>query len=181
MIDFLSCVPSGTSWLQGDPWTCRNRWASCKNTPILLSKTNTCLTQKKSQAFSGLFAGWRGASGTTGRIRRQGRQGMVDLLGFFPHFRSIGKSSGTGGGGIRYFSNLQSDQMFWDCVCLQGSRGIQGPQGAVGKKGENVSEATQLVVLKCVRSNQHCPSITFSLFRVYQVLMEKMAHLVFLD
>lgn len=25
---------------------------------------------------------------------------------------------------------------------LQGSRGIQGPQGAVGKKGENVSEHT---------------------------------------
>lgn len=29
---------------------------------------------------------------------------------------------------------------------LQGSRGIQGPQGAVGKKGENVSAAIQLVV-----------------------------------
>lgn len=31
---------------------------------------------------------------------------------------------------------------------LQGSRGIQGPQGAVGKKGENVSAAIHLVVGK---------------------------------
>lgn len=32
---------------------------------------------------------------------------------------------------------------------LQGGRGIQGPQGAGGKKGENVSEYTQLVVQTC--------------------------------
>lgn len=29
---------------------------------------------------------------------------------------------------------------------LQGGRGIQGPQGAVGKKGENVSEKTILLM-----------------------------------
>lgn len=34
---------------------------------------------------------------------------------------------------------------------LQGSRGIQGPQGAVGKKGENVSEHTELVFRKGAR------------------------------
>lgn len=26
------CFPTGPSWLQGHQWTCRNSWASCKNT-----------------------------------------------------------------------------------------------------------------------------------------------------
>lgn len=66
---------------------------------------------------------------------------------------------------------------------LQGSRGIQGPQGAVGKKGENVSEHTYTV-----GGQGNVPDeasvflhLLLSLFRVYQVLMEKMAHLVVLE
>lgn len=69
------------------------------------------------------------------------------------HIRFIGKS-----GGAEKEKKKKKDEMFLRspigtavlmCIAnvlrvflLQGSRGIQGPQGAVGKKGENVSEHT---------------------------------------
>lgn len=71
-------------------------------------------------------------------------------------------------------------------IFLQGSRGIQGPQGAVGKKGENVSEHTFVCAIHSCSSVQRVCQMKSTnssacFFRVCRVLMEKMAHLVFLE
>lgn len=68
-------------------------------------------------------------------------------------------------------------------ICLpQGSRGIRGPQGAVGKKGDNVSQKKKKKGGKKTKHAKKTSTDGFGRFdRVFQGLTGKMAHQGFLE
>ncbi len=195
----LFCFPTGASWLQGHQRTYRNSWASCKNAHTLTHKKSLENSYKNryTQYTSGtlslclLFTGWRGTSRTTRRGRRQGRQSRWLSKCFSPW--NLLSKPWRETKRMKHLSELEWGLWSWLRIhwrpfgyLLQGSRGIQGPQGAVGKKGENVSEHTFVCALhSCGGVQRVCQMMptdsSACFFRVCRVLMEKMAHLVFLE
>lgn len=149
-----SCLPSGTSWVQRDPGSCRNTWASCKNTPahsIILTKSNICCAPKISHAFLLCLQGEEGPQGPLGDSGDKGdKVGWISWcfsLQVYWQKQRCRKKKKKNRWNISQNCDRDrgpnvhckiSERVF----LLQGSRGIQGPQGAVGKKGENVSEHT---------------------------------------
>lgn len=175
-----SCLPSGTSWVQRDPGSCRNTWASCKNTPahsIILTKSNICRTPKISHAFLLCLQGEEGPQGPLGDSGDKGDK--VGWISWCFSLQVYWQKQWCRKKKIRWNISQNCDRDRGpDVHCkfpervflLQGSRGIQGPQGAVGKKGENVSEHTHTHSWwsgKCARWSQCLPSLTDFFFFLF--------------
>lgn len=96
-------------------------------------------------SLSLLITGWGGASGTTWRGRRYRRQSMESISVCFCEptvFVKLDKWNKR----EKFCSEFEQEILVCvakyneDIYLPQGSRGIRGPQGAVGKKGDNVSK-----------------------------------------